>query len=414
MLKYGGGSGFRLRLPEGRYHFELGPIRPPSEGQDRSLLIRVNRNCPWNRCAFCNTYKGTRFEYRSVEEIHADLAVVKSLADGLKAGSWAMGLAGQITQEVVAAAIRGTPEVYSTGAEEELAARLHSLTTTAAWLASGARTVFLQDANAVVMRVPELLAVLADIKTLFPTVSRVTSYARSKTIAQRTGDELIALRAAGLKRLHVGLESGSDDVLALMDKGVKAEEHVVAGRKIKAAGITLSEYVMPGLGGKALSRQHAVESARVLNAIDPDFIRLRSLIVRRDSGLDDLAAAGGFEEIGEDEVVEEIRLFVASLNCHSLLASDQMSNLLVEIEGKLPDDKARILGIIQQYQELTPMDRLRFRLQRRLGSHVAVRGGLAPALKQQVDVANEAIAREADDAAEKVDAAVRLLKQGFA
>src|SRR3990170_2298720 len=261
-----GGLSYHVSFAGPRYHFELGPIRPPSEGQDRSLLIRVNRNCPWNRCLFCNTYKGSRFEYRSVAEVKGDIAVAKAIADGLKAASWALGLGGRITQEVVIAAARGTPEVYGKGAaaQEELVARLQSLSTVAAWLASGARTVFLQDANAPIMRAPELVAVLREIRRAFPSVTRITSYARSKTITQRSASELAELRAAGLDRLHIGLESGCDAVLSFMEKGVTGDQHIAAGQRVKAAGMTLSEYVMPGLGGRRWSREHALDSARVL------------------------------------------------------------------------------------------------------------------------------------------------------
>jgi radical SAM superfamily enzyme YgiQ (UPF0313 family) len=265
------------------YSFELGPIRPPSEGQDRSLLLRATRNCPWNRCLFCNTYKGQRFEYRGVAEIKVDIDAARAIANELKATSWRMGGGGRVSTEVVSMLMRSNPQVYSRGQveAEALNARLHSLGVVANWLSSGARTVFLQDANTLIMRTPELVEVLRYLKEVFPSIERVTSYARSKTVARKSAQEMGELHQAGLSRLHIGLESGCDEVLAYMEKGVSAEEHIRAGRQVMEAGISLSEYVMPGLGGRRWSEKHALETARVLSQISPDFIRLRSLVLRR-------------------------------------------------------------------------------------------------------------------------------------
>ena len=207
------------------YSFELGPIRPPSEGQDHSLLIRATRNCPWNRCQFCNVYKGQRFVYRSVEEVKQDIDVAKTLSDELKAASWRIGYGGKVSNEVVTAMVQSNPEVY--GRElvepEVLMARLHSLVSVANWLNFGARTVFLQDANSLIMRTPELVEVIRYLKETFPSIERVTSYARSKTTAKKSPEEFKELHEAGLSRLHVGLESGYDAVLEDMQKGVTAE-----------------------------------------------------------------------------------------------------------------------------------------------------------------------------------------------
>jgi hypothetical protein len=194
---------------------------------------------------------------------------------------------------------------------------------------------------------------------------------------------------------------------------VTGDQHIAAGQRVKAAGIELSEYVMPGLGGRRWSRQHALDSARVLNAIDPDFIRLRSLIVRADSGLAQRAATADFEELSEDEVVDEIGLFIEQLDCHAMLASDQMSNLLMEVEGQLPADKPKILARIARYKSMAPLDRLSLRLQRRLRSYLAVRGSLEPAIDEQVEAAARAIETEAPDAAAQVDRAIAMLKQRF-
>ncbi len=397
------------------YAFEMGPIRPPSEGQDRSLLIRATRNCPWNRCEFCRTYKGKRFEYRSPEEVKQDIDIAKAISDELKAASWRIGYGGEISGEVVRAVVHGNPDIYSkeTTDPETLTAKLESLVHVANWLSSGARTAFLQDANSLIMRTPELVEVIKYLKQTFPSIERVTSYARSKTTAQKSLDELKELHQAGFSRLHVGLESGYDELLKEIQKGVTQEEHISGGIKVVKSGISLSEYVMPGLGGKKWSEPHALETAKTLNQINPDFIRLRSLIAKKGSSLHDRLESGEFEELGEDEVVDEIGLLIENLNCQSYVVSDQMSNLLMEIEGKLPEDKRAMLEIISKYKAMPLLERLEFRLKRRLGSYLSVYGGLGDGLRERVEAAFNSIESEAPDAEEKANEAILALKQDF-
>jgi len=398
-----------------RWFYELGPIRPPSEGRDRSLLIRATRNCPWNRCRFCPVYKGQKFQYRSVSEIKADIDVARGLAEELKAASWRAGLGGRMDNALLRGIIGDNPDLYSRNSPdpEGLEPRLHSLVNVANWLSTGGRTAFLQDADTPIMRVPELLEVLTYLKESFPSIERVTSYGRAKTLSKRSLDELKQLHQAGLTRLHVGLESGADEVLAFMDKGVTAEEHVRGGRRVVEAGISLSEYVMPGLGGRRWSEKHALESARVVNEIGPAFVRLRSLIVGRGILLDEQVESGEFEPMDEDEVVAEIGLFIENLDCNTYVASDQMANLLWEVEGRLPQDKQAMLDTVNSYLSKDTFERLRFCLERRRRSFVMVYGGLPPGVQEEVEQASDAIRREAPDAADRVRKAIGLLKQSF-
>ena len=398
-----------------RWHYELGPIRPPSEGHDRSLLIRATRNCPWNRCLFCTVYKGQRFGYRSAAEVKEDIDVARALAGELRTASWRLGMGGIVDNGVLGTIVRGTPHLYGrdSAVPEELETRLHSLVNLASWLASGGRTAFLQDADTLIMRTAELVEVLNYLKSSFSTIERVTSYGRAKTAARKSPGELRDLRQAGLSRLHVGLESGADEVLQYMSKGVTAQEHIDSGRKIKAAGISLSEYVMPGLGGRVWSEKHALESARVLNEINPDFIRLRSLMVGPTSPLYERVVSGDFQTLDEDEVVGETGLFIENLSCHAYVTSDQMVNLLWEVEGQLPHDKQTMLDTISGYLSKSPWERLRFCLERRRRSFVGVYGGLPAAVQEKVQSAAEAIEAESPDAAEKVKMAIAILKQSF-
>lgn len=329
--------------------FEQGPIRPPSEAG--SLLIRVTRNCPWNKCAFCNVYKGKRFELREIEEIKQDILNAKRMAEEVKALSWRLGFAGRITQGVLT-------HVYNHYGGEYLGVAL--------WLARGGETVFLQDANSLILKTPALVEILGFLKSEFPEVKRITTYARAKTLAQKKEEELLALRTAGLSRIHVGLETGYDPLLALMRKGVTAREQIEGGQKAKAAGISLSEYVILGLGGKRWSREHALATAAVLNAINPDFIRLRTLALKKNAPLYGMFCQGEFEPLPEDEVIKEERLFIENLNgITSMVVSDHAFNLLEEAEGKLPHEKGKMLAVIDAYLGLPERERLLFRLGRR-------------------------------------------------
>jgi hypothetical protein len=395
--------------------YELGPIRPPSEGRDHSLLIRATRNCPWNRCRFCTVYKGQRFQYRTVAEVKGDIDAARAMTEDLKAASWRLGLGGKMDRAVLDTVMNGDASLCAgdlpDGNWPEL--RRNCLVNVANWLASGGQTVFLQDADATIMRTPELVEVLKYVRERFPSVTRVTSYARAKTLFRKASGGLGELRQAGLSRLHVGLESGADEVLAYMEKGVNAAEQTEAGRAAVEAGISLSEYVMPGLGGRKWSERHAMESARVLSQIDPSFIRLRSLAVRKGSPLYEQTGSGDFQILTEDEMVAEIGLFIENLDCHSYLASDQMANLLWEVEGQLPQDKQSMLTTVSRYLSMRPMERLRFCLERRRRSFYSIYGGLPAEVQEVVQRAAKAIESESPDAEGLVSEALMTMKQGF-
>jgi len=333
--------------------FEQGPIRPPSEAT--SLLIRVTRNCPWNRCEFCPVYKKERFSFRTVEEIKGDIDTVKEMVSTLKQRSWQAGFGGKIERQFV-----------ETFLQEDR--HSDSLRSVALWLYYGAESAFLQDANSIIMKTPELAEVISYLKNSFPGLTRITSYARSQTLCHKSVDDLVLLRQAGLNRIHVGLESGSDKVLSYVRKGCTAAQHIDGGRRVVEAGIELSEYVMPGLGGRRLSRDHALETARVLNAIHPHFIRIRSLAIPNGTPLREKWEKGEFERLSDEEIVQEERLFIEHLEgISSSVVSDHVLNLLEEVEGRLPEDKQRILSVIDRFLSLPPQERMLFQLGRRLG-----------------------------------------------
>jgi radical SAM superfamily enzyme YgiQ (UPF0313 family) len=205
------------------------------------------------------------------------------------------------------------------------------------------------------------------LRETFPGIERVTTYGRSHTAARKSILELKYLKDAGLDRIHIGLETGYDPLLAYMEKGCTAKDHIEGGRKVKAAGISLCEYVMPGLGGRNMSQQHARQTAKVLNEIDPDYIRLRSLHVSPAMPLWANLQDGDFELQTEDKVVKEIATFIENLQVTSYLKSDHILNLLMELEGKMPEDKAKCLHIIDGYLSLADEERLNFKIGRRAG-----------------------------------------------
>jgi biotin synthase-like enzyme len=330
--------------------FELGPIRPPSEAN--SLLIRATKNCPWNRCKFCHIYKGEKFELRSVEEVKQDILAAKAIQDKLKEISWKAGYGGRV-EEVAAAILNAPPnEAYFN---------------VALWLYYGGTSAFLQDANTLIMRTPELVEVIKFLKQTLPSITRVTSYGRSKTAAKKKLEELIQLREAGLSRLHIGLESGYDPLLQYMDKGVTAADHIKGGKNVVKSGISLCEYVVLGLGGKKMWREHALETARVLSEIDADFIRVRTLTIKQGMPLYEEVQNGNFIRATDEQIVEEEKLLIENLDCHSYFVSDHITNLLQEIEGKLPEDKEKMLATIARFQSLSAEERRNFIVGRRAG-----------------------------------------------
>ncbi|MCJ7581512.1 MAG: radical SAM protein [Candidatus Aminicenantes bacterium] len=292
--------------------YEVGPIRPPSEAN--SLLIRVSRNCPWNKCEFCPIYKRHPFEKRPVEDILKDI---------------------------------------------DAAAKTHG---------DVFRTAFLQDANSLLLKTPDLLTVIVHLKQRFPAVERVTSYARARTVARKTVDELKELQKAGLSRLHIGLETGYNALLVYMKKGMTADMAVDAGLRIKHSGISLCFYVIIGLGGqlrlenKETWREHAVETARVLNQVDPDYIRVRTLTIREGSPLFEKTQEGEFAKAGDASLVREELLMIEHLKVTSQFVSDHSTNILMDIRGKFPEDKERLITIAKRYLALSEDEQLNFRL----------------------------------------------------
>lgn len=314
---------------------EIGPIRPPSEAG--SLFLRVSRNCPWNRCRFCALYKAHRFSRRPVEHVLRDIDLLAAQH-------------GNGTREIPDPAVSGMVD---------------------RWMMVGGRTVFLQDADALGIGYDDLLRILLRIRELMPSVERITSYARSRTVLRLSPPQLADLRAAGLGRIHVGFESGSDAVLAFMQKGSTKAMHIEAGMRIKQAGIELSAYYMPGLGGRESLRENALETADLMRRVQPDYVRLRSLAIPDGAPLAVDVAAGAFSKADDVETMREILLFLEHVgDIPSRLVSDHSVNLLSGLSGNLATNREALMSLAEEFLSLEPGLQRLFTIGRRLGLFV--------------------------------------------
>ena len=267
--------------------------RPPSEAE--SLILPLTDGCSWNKCTFCEMYTAPQKKFRARDEAE------------------------------VLESIRVTGERYG----------------------DDIRRVFLADGDALVLPTKRLLTVLDAIRTHLPAVRRISSYCLPRNLRKKSQQEIDELAAAGLKMVYVGAESGDDAVLAAVDKGETFETTVDALNKLGAAGITRSVMILNGLGGKALSRQHAENSARLANATQPEY--LATLVVSFPKGEERLRAGfPGWEPLEQHELFVEMEQFLSGLELkRTVFRSDHASNWLV-LKGTLGADKARMLAQVRQ------------------------------------------------------------------
>lgn len=261
--------------------------RPPSEAN--SLLIQATIGCPHNKCSFCSMYKGSSFKIRPVEEIKEDL--------------------------------RAARQYYGEFVE----------------------SLFFPDGNTIIMKTAQLVEIISYARELFPHLQRITVYGSARFVNKKSLEELQQLKDAGLSRIHTGMESGDDVTLQRIHKGTTAAEIIDAGLKLKKVGIDTSEYYLVGIGGKERWREHALESARVLSAFSPDFIRLRTFVPVPGTPLYDEYKQGSFQLLSPHEALQEIGLLISNLNCEgSHVLSDHVSNYW-NISGRLPEDREIML-----------------------------------------------------------------------
>ena len=263
--------------------------RPPSEAY--SLIVQVTYGCSHNTCAFCSMYKEKRFALRPLDEVLEDFRIARRTYRHVD-------------------------------------------------------KVFLADGDALVRKASELYTILDTIRELFPECERVTSYASPASIRIRTDEELRTLRAKGLTMVYMGLESGCDEVLKLMRKGHMSAEIIEMGQKVRRNGIALSVTAITGLGGPELLEQHAIETAKAFNAMNPEYIGMLTLMVEPGTPLYDWVRDGEFQLLTQPQVLRETRLLVENLDSPgSVFRMNHASNYLV-LKGTLNQDKGAMLRTI--------------------------------------------------------------------
>ncbi|MFQ6124597.1 MAG: radical SAM protein [Candidatus Heimdallarchaeota archaeon] len=264
-------------------------IRPPVEAD--SVLIGVTEGCSWNKCMFCGTYRHTQdFRIREVKEVLADIEKAK--------------------------------QYYG-----------------------DATNVFLAGGNATCAPMDMLVTILNQLYATFPSLRHVSCYSKNHDLLKKNREELKILRDTGLSTVYMGLESGSARILREMRKGATPNAMIRASKKAMAAGLCLSLYVILGLGGQDLSEEHALGTARVLNAINPDFIRFRTLNIMPNAPLMERIQSGKFKLLAPIDLLREQRAIIANLDVHSEIRNDHISNYEY-FEGKLPEDKNAILKLL--------------------------------------------------------------------
>ena len=257
------------------------------------MLIQATVGCPHNRCTFCMVYKkGPKYRARPVSEIKEDLAAARETCG------------------------------------------------------AGIRTLFFPAGNTIAMRTEDLCEICRFAGQMFPDLERITVYGSSQYIHKKGPEGLKRLAAAGLSRIHVGLESGDDVILKQIKKGTDSREQIEAGKWVMQAGLELSLYVIMGIGGKKRTVPHAQETAKVLNAINPHFIRIRTFVPKIDTPLLAEVQNGTFQMLGPHEVLRETGMLIRDLAVSSYLASDHYTNY-INLEGRLPEAKTRLLQEIR-------------------------------------------------------------------
>lgn len=273
-------------------------FRPPSEA--RSFILRVTRGCAHNTCTFCAMYKDVQFSVCPDEEISRQIA-----------------MAAKYAQKYV-------------------------------------QRIFLADGDALVLSTEKLLKILAVLYKTFPNLQRVTSYAGPKDILRKSDEELIALRKAGLKMLYFGLETGDNELLARIKKGVTTDEAIAAGQKVVRCGMKLSMMVIAGLGGKEDSKRHAIETGKAITAIQPNMLSVLTLRLYKGTEMLKQFEEGQFELLSPAGLAEEAHTLIAHTfiepGRHTLFRSNHISNY-VPLAGTLPMDKDKLLAQLDEAKE---------------------------------------------------------------
>jgi len=278
-------------------------IRPPSEAN--SFLLPVTLGCSHNKCTFCGTYTGVKFRIRPLEDIKQDIDRVA------QSYSWSM------------------------------------------------RRVFLEEGDALICPQRRLVEVLKYLNQRFPYLHRIGTYATPQSALIKSVDELKELNQLGLKIAYMGVETGDEELLKKIDKGVTYDEIVEAGRKIKQAGITLSVTVILGLGGVEGSQKHALSTAKILTDIDPDFAGALTILLVPGTPLHKEWEKDKFTLISPFQSLEELKLIIQKANFTNCFFTANHASNYLPIKARLPQQKAEMLKLIDEVLANRDMSRLR-------------------------------------------------------
>lgn len=267
-------------------------FRPPSEAY--SLIIQVTLGCSYNKCGFCPMYKGEKFRIRKLEDVFKDL---------------------------------------------EIARKTHRYV----------KRIFLADGDALILKTENLAKILLKIRELFPECERVTSYASVQDILRKSDEDLKALKSLGLDMVYVGVESGSDEVLEFANKNSRAADMIEAGQKIKKSGIKLSVTLISGLGGKERTEMHAIESAKVVSAMDPEYLGLLTLGLLKGTKMYEQVKKGEITLLNPNEVLIETKQFVEGLELTNCVFRNNHVSNYISFAATLNKEKDRLLSEINSY-----------------------------------------------------------------
>lgn len=269
--------------------------RPPSEA--RSFILQVTIGCANNSCTFCTMYKDKQFRIRTMDEIRCDIA--------------------EVSERYGSSRIR----------------------------------IFLADGDALVLETGQLLKILHLLHEYFPNADRITSYGTPKDVLRKTPQQLHALREAGLDMVYMGAESGCDEVLAEIKKNATSEEIALAGQRLRDAGIAVSVTLISGLGGKTHLKEHAVDSAKLISAICPEYVGFLTLMLDGTAPIEERIRTGQMELLTPEEIVDEMELFLRHVDAPgTVFRSNHASNYML-LKGTLNDDIPAMLSQLEKIRE---------------------------------------------------------------
>lgn len=273
--------------------------RPPSEAY--SLIVQATIGCSHNKCTFCSMYKDKKFRIRPLEEIIKDLMIGRQSYKNVK-------------------------------------------------------KIFIADGDGLIMKMDYLRKILGAIKELFPECERVGIYGSPRSILLKSKEDLLELKDLGLGIIYLGVESGSEKILQKINKGVTPNEMILAGERVVESGIKLSVTLISGIGGKDMSQEHAIESAKVMNEINPDYIGLLTLLVEEGTEFYDEVENGEFQLLTPKEVLIETRQFISNLEVDNCIFRSNHASNYVPLGGTLKEDKDLILAQIDEGLKLEGLE----------------------------------------------------------